>query len=197
MARSRWAARAALEHLLAGCTLENRLALEMSMDYGLRIGDVLRLPTEAARRGIWSFKEEKTGKRRRIKLGAERQRQLLSISGKLYVFEHRLDWRKHRTRQAVYKDLVRMAKAFRLAHVTPHSARKTYAVEKYHEGGDLKRVQRLLNHSDEAVTLLYAMADQLTAKNAKQPCDRPDGETKARPKGVDAGRSLQTNVIKL
>ncbi|MCI6935678.1 MAG: tyrosine-type recombinase/integrase [Candidatus Faecousia sp.] len=69
--------------------------------------------------------------------------------------------RKHHTRQAVWKDVKRAAKAFRLAqNVRPDSARKVYAVDLLHKYGDIDRVRRALNHSSESVTLIYAMADQ-------------------------------------
>lgn len=139
------------------------------MDYGIRIGDVLRMPTAALSRPRWSFKEEKTGKRRRITISESHRAECLSFAGKYFVFEHRLDPHRHRTRQAVWKDLKRISRAFRLDGVSPHTARKTYAVERYRaSGGDMKKVQRLLNHSDEAVTALYALADQLTERNRRR-----------------------------
>ena len=76
------------------------------------------------------------------------------------MFEGRLDGRKHRTRQAVFKDIKRAAAAFGLKrNVAPHSLRKIYAVDEFEKTGNLKKVQKLLNHSDEAVTILYAMAN--------------------------------------
>ena len=83
------------------------------------------------------------------------------------VFEGRIDPKRPRTRQAVYKDIKRACRLFRLPtalQISPHSARKIYAVDQYHKSGDLKRVQRLLNHETEAVTMVYAMADQLTRR---------------------------------
>lgn len=44
----------------------------------------------------------------------------------------------------------------------PHSARKIYAVDLYHRTGDLEAVRKALNHTDQAVTMLYAFADELT-----------------------------------
>lgn len=49
-------------------------------------------------------------------------------------------------------------------NVSPHTARKIYAVQEYHKCGSLRRVQGLLNHGDEAVTMLYAMADVITRR---------------------------------
>lgn len=173
MSRSKWVSKGIMEHLLAACTWENELALRVSMTYGLRIGDVLRMPSDCLSTGKWSFREEKTGKRRRLTLSATLIRYLRGIAGKVYVFEHRLDWHKHRTRQAVYKDLKRVARAFRLGGVSPHTARKVYAVARYAECFDADRVRRLLNHNDEAVTYLYALADVLSAQRTKYPTDEP------------------------
>ena len=100
------------------------------------------------------------------------QLQLLEQAGRLYVFEGRTDWRKHRTRQAVWKDTVRCAAFFQRggsvpkgATVSPHSARKVYAVSEYHRTGSLDDVRRKLNHDPAhmATTLVYALCDQLNA----------------------------------
>lgn len=162
--RSQWICGDTMGHLLAGLMPSNRLALEMSLRYGMRIGDVLSLKVEQVSRGVFTYKEQKTGKSRRIKLSPAVQKMLLAQAGRMYIFEHRTDWKKHRTRQAVFKDLKRIATAFRLEHVSPHTARKCYAVDRYKSGGNLRQVQKLLNHSSEAVTMLYAMADCMNEK---------------------------------
>lgn len=168
MSRSKWIPRAFMEHILAALTVENEEALRISMDYGARIGDVLAMPRRAAETGLWSYREEKTHKRRRVRLSKAHCKALLSFAGELYCFEHRLDWRRHRTRQAVYKDLRRAAEFFRVEGVSPHSGRKIYAVEKYRaNGGDLRKVEKLLNHSSEAVTMLYALADEMSKAKSK------------------------------
>lgn len=94
----------------------------------------------------------------------------MKIAGRYYVFEHRLDPRKCRTRQAVNKDLKRAAALFRVkgVNVTPHTARKIYAVGEYERTCDIRHVQKLLNHSSESVTKLYALADAETAKATKK-----------------------------
>lgn len=160
--RSEWVPHETINHVLVALTQPNRLAIEVSLRHGMRIGDVLSMRREDVAKGSWTYKEEKTGKRRRIRLSELLQQRLLAQSGRVYIFEHRLDWKRHRTRQAVYKDIRRAAKAFRLEeHVSPHSARKIYAVDVYKRFGNLKQVQKLLNHSDEAVTMIYALADRL------------------------------------
>lgn len=152
------------EHILAALTVENRLACEVSACTGLRISDVLNLRTRDLK-DRFTVRELKTGKTRLVRLPRPLLDRLIAISGKIYVFEGRTDYRKHRTRQAVYKDLSRASRLFRLPqHISPHSARKIYAVREYKRTGSIERVKKLLNHEDEAVTMLYAMADQLTER---------------------------------
>ena len=159
--RSEWVPKGDFEHILVALTPENRLACEISLATGLRINDVLSLkPLQVAKQRFTVY-EQKTGKSRSVRLPVELVNRALACSGQHYVFAHRLNGRKHRTRQAVFKDLKRVADVFRMKqNVCPHSLRKSFAVEEFQKnGGDLKRVQKLLNHSSEAVTMLYAMAN--------------------------------------
>ena len=154
-----------VDHVLAALMPANRLAIQMSLATGLRIGDVLETKTADVQRGYWTIREGKTGKTRRIRLPKHLQEDILCQSGHIYAFPGRSDGKRHRTRQAVYKDIRRAAEAFRLKeHISCHTARKCFAVDQYHKCHDSKRVQKLLNHSDEAVTLIYIMADTLTAR---------------------------------
>lgn len=158
--RSEWIPKGEIVHILAGLTPENRLACEVSMITGFRINDVLALKPEQVKKQRFSIREEKTGKIRTVRLPKEIVDRCLACAGQHYVFEGRLNGREHRTRQAVFKDLRRVAKAFRVKeNLTPHSLRKIYAVDEYEKHGNLKKVQKLLNHSSEAVTMIYAMAN--------------------------------------
>ncbi len=176
--RSDWICSVDIEHVLAALTPENRLAAEISLATGLRIGDVLSLKTEQLQRRRFTVKEQKTGKSRRIYLPDELYNRALKAAGRFYVFEGRCDPKRHRTRQAVFKDIRRAARAFRLtAHVSPHSLRKAYAVELYHRsGGNIAKVQQLLNHSSEAVTMIYAMADLIGNRKHKPRLDKKSGK---------------------
>lgn len=160
--------------LLTALMPANRLALEVSMTTGLRIADVLHLKTaDLVRTARPTITERKTGKRRRVYFPRALRDALLRQAGRFYIFEGRCDERRPRTRQAVFKDLKRVAKVYRIdgekirANVAPHSARKIYAVQDYRAHGSLERVRRLLNHSSEAVTALYALADQLERKRRR------------------------------
>lgn len=168
MARSDWASGDVMAHILAALTYENRLAITVSLLTGLRIGDVLNLRSRDLLRDRITITEEKTLKRRTIRMPNKLRDELQGIAGKIYVFENRLSARKHRTRQAVYKDIKRAAKAFRIkSNISCHTARKIYAVSEYKKDFSVERVKKLLNHSSEAVTMLYAIADELTERKKR------------------------------
>ena len=119
-------------------------------------------PDEQPPRLQFWIREQKTGKRRRVNLTRALAAEMAANAGEIWIFEGASDPTKHRTRQAVWADVKRAAKAFRLPqNVAPHSVRKVYAVELMRKYHDVKRVQRALNHSNPAVTLIYAMADKL------------------------------------
>lgn len=166
--KTQYIARRELEHLLAALMPANRLALELSLATGLRISDCLCIQTEKLKKtgnGRLTITEMKTGKKRRIYIPAELRERMLKQAGRYYIFENRRDSKRTRTRQAVFKDLKRVARIFRLReNIAPHTCRKVYAVEYFKKCGDIHKVQELLNHSDEAVTMLYAMADVLTER---------------------------------
>lgn len=154
--------------VLSALTPQNRLIMRTCLTTGLRLGDVLALETERLKPHFW-VTEQKTGKKRQVGLPEPLLTDLRENAGKVWVFPGRNPG-KHKTRQAVWKDVKRAARAFRLdANIGPHSARKVYAVELMRKYGDIERVKRALNHSSETVTLIYAMADlQLAAKNKRR-----------------------------
>ena len=166
MLRSGWVEDDIMKLVLAAMMPVNALAIETSLYTGLRIDDVLALKTETVRKTARPYvRDSKTGKTHRIYLPAELRERMLAQAGRLYVWEHRTDWKKHRTRQAVYKDMRKAAEVFERSgkvreHISPHSARKAAAVRAYKRGG-LEAAQALLVHDEghPLVTLLYAMAD--------------------------------------
>ena len=157
-----------VERVLDLLTYENRLVLRVLLHTGLRISDALQLRPEQLRPNFW-ITEQKTGKRRQIGLPEPLLSDLLDSSGEYWVFPG-IDPRKHRSRQAVWKDVKRAAAALRLTvNAAPHSARKVYAVDLLNKYGDIERVRRALNHGGLEVTLIYAMADkQLTAAGRRR-----------------------------
>lgn len=154
-----------LGHVYAALMPANRLVCQVSEATGLRVGDVLALRTEQVSKGQrFTVREAKTGKSRRIYIPRFLHSQILDQAGSDWVFESPRDPAKHRTRQAVWADIKRAAKAFRLPqNVSPHSLRKVYAVDQWESTGDLGKVAKQLNHSEyhPETTMLYAMAREL------------------------------------
>lgn len=171
--RSEWVNAETMSLVLAAMMPENSLAIEVSLATGLRIDDVLALKTATVQRTARPYvRDSKTGKTHRVYFPAELRARMLAQAGRVYVWEHRTDWTRHRTRQAVYKDMRQAAGVFerngRLgAHVSPHSARKCAAVRAYQRGG-LDAAAALLNHDEghPLVTMVYALADQVGAGGA-------------------------------
>lgn len=143
---------------------ENALALRTSLETGLRIGDVLQLRPQDINGRTVTVTAQKTGKECQKVLSADLCKRLSQIAGKKWVFEGRFG-DKPRTRGAVWKDIKKAAKVLKLKeNVGCHSARKTYAVELFHEEG-LPTVQQELQHDNVDTTMLYAFADLLSDKS--------------------------------
>ncbi len=157
-----------VDEVLAMLMPDNARVMRVALHTGLRVGDVLSLKTAQLAPHFW-VTESKTGKRKQIGLPEPLLSDLKNNAGSLWVFPGK-DPEKHRTRQTVWKDVKRAAKALRLPqNVGPHSARKVYAVELLAKYGEIERVKRALNHGSESVTLIYALADkQLESKSRRR-----------------------------
>lgn len=154
-------------HVLAALMPQNRLIVQVILHNGARIGDVLRLRTEQLKLSFW-YVEQKTGKRRRMGIPEPLLSAIKRQAGREWAFPGR-DGKTPKTRQAVWADMKRAQRAFRLPqNIGTHSARKVYAVELMRKYGDIEKVRRNLNHSSTAVTAVYVMADQLLEAKLKK-----------------------------
>lgn len=149
--------------ILAALMPENRRVIQVMLRTGLRVGDVLALPKDKLARQF-TVRESKTGKAMKCGLPDWLRAEIVRNAGASpWAFPSPKDPRKHRTRQAVWKDIKRVQRALRLpVNLGTHSARKTYAVHLMHQYGDIERVRRALNHENATITVLYAMADLLS-----------------------------------
>lgn len=156
---------AVLRFLMGYMQPDNALAVEVSLQTGLRIDDVLSAPVSALNGRVLSVTEKKTGKAAKKSVDGATAQRLRSNADLAYLFPSRKRGKKktdHKTRQAVYADLRKAAqRAGVIAHVSPHSARKCYAVGVYHDGG-LPAVKKALNHDRELTSMIYAYSDQLS-----------------------------------
>lgn len=149
--------------LYACMTYENVLALRVALETGLRIDDVLSLRADQIRRRTISGKAHKTDKEFHKTVSADLAKRLAALTPNKggYIFPHRLDPLRHRTRQAVWVNMKMAARRLGVElNAAPHSARKTYAVEMFRDKG-LEQTQRELQHDRISTTMLYAFSDML------------------------------------
>lgn len=165
MARTSYANATQMGHILAALMPTNALIVRVCVKTGLRISDVLAIKT-CDLKPRQTVRESKTGKTRRVEWGQLLYKEMLAQAGEIWVFPGRCDPKQHRTRQAVYKDIKHAEAVYKRSgalgkrqNLGTHTARKIAAVRAYQRGG-IKAAKRLLNHSDPAITLLYALADK-------------------------------------
>lgn len=141
----------------------NVLAMRVALETGLRIDDVLRLKkSDFVNSRNFVFYAKKTGKKGKKRISKALSDRIFANCShdSDYLFPGRKRG-KHRTRQAVWKDLTQAVERAGLReHVSPHSARKTYAVELRKSEG-LPAVQKELQHDRQSTTMIYAFADLL------------------------------------
>lgn len=151
-----------VKNVLAALTPANRLVIEVCLETGLRVGDVLALTREQiASDNGFAIQEAKTGKWRNVWISYGLRQRILYHAGPVWAFPARTG-DGHRCRQAVWQDVKRAAKAFRLCqNVGAHSFRKVYAVRLMQMYGDLEMVRRAMGHDKIETTMIYALADKL------------------------------------
>lgn len=97
--------------ILAALTPENRLVMRVALHTGLRISDILCLRPEQLKPHFW-VTEQKTGKRSKSVYLNRFCQTSKKQAGKRWGVASPVDPHKHRTRQAVWKDVKRAAKLF-------------------------------------------------------------------------------------
>jgi integrase/recombinase XerD len=164
--KARYLTETEITALFARLEPHQRLIFDISIETGLRIGDVLKIragdvsvssPEEAAIR----YKAEKTNKSGvAVVCGKTASRLLEFKRGKKgFLWPSRAKC-GHLTRQTAWNWIKAAAKAAEidLRGVSPHSLRKCFAVRIRHVQG-LQAAQRALQHTDSATTAIYAYAD--------------------------------------
>lgn len=151
------------------------LPFRLSLETGLRIGDVLTLKRgDVVKKDdvyIVRYKAQKTGKRGEAPISDPLGEALCkSVRDKKAFLFPSYGKSGHLTRQCAWERMKRAARnaGVDLAGVSPHSLRKCFAVELRREKG-LAAVQEALQHSNDAITALYAYADGVTRGAPDEP----------------------------
>ena len=150
------------------------LPLWVSLETGLRIGDVVKLRKQNLQADGLHYKAQKTGKNGVAKVSAELRKELSRRRGK-WLFPSPYKAGKHITRQCAWARIKAACKKAGLDPdgVSPHSLRKVFAVELYREKG-FRAVQEALQHRNAATTEIYSFADWSTGESAELPLKRKD-----------------------
>jgi integrase len=137
----------------------DRLMFVMGVSLGLRISDLLSLKLGDVRgKTHLIIVEEKTKKRRPIKLSSTVMNEVAKLTGDDgdYIFQSRKGSNKPIGRVQAYRILNAAAERAGLAlNIGGHSLRKTFGYQLYAQGIDITRIMEILNHSTPAMTLKY------------------------------------------
>ena len=150
------------------------LPLWVSLETGLRIGDVVKLKGANVREDGIHYRAQKTGKCGVAKISADLRKRLPKQKTK-WLFPSPYKNGAHITRQCVWARIKKAAERAELSKegVSPHSMRKVFAVELYRESG-FEAVREALQHSNNATTEIYSFADWETGKGGEDPLLKRD-----------------------
>ena len=149
------------------------LPLIVSLETGLRVGDVVGLRVSDVKADGIHYTAQKTGKPGIAKISSKTRNKLPKKGKWLFPSPYKLG--KHLTRQAVWARIKTAGKraGLDLDGLSPHSMRKVFAVELYRQKG-FKAVQEALQHKYSTTTEIYSFADWSTGENANLPLTRKD-----------------------
>ena len=152
------------------------LPLWVSIETGLRVGDVVSLKWENVSRDSISFVASKTKKSGTARISR-------ALFGALCATKRESDWcfpspkdsNKHIRRETVWYRIKSACKRAGIdaAGISPHTMRKVFAVELFKRAG-MKATQEALQHDKSSTTEIYALSDFSTGDNAALPLTRGD-----------------------
>lgn len=166
---------------------EKWLPLRISLETGLRIGDVVDLSAKQFRRRrdpdkkTFSYFVRATAQKTRktsdfpvsealYNLVKKRDQELRAEDPENWFLFPSYGESGHLTRQAAWSRMKRAAASLGISGdgISPHSLRKCFAVALMHEHG-LAAVRTALQHSNDAVTRIYAYADTVLNFDSDEP----------------------------
>lgn len=173
--KSRFLEQSEIKALRAAISDDAFLPLRLSLETGLRIGDVVGLKASAVKADGIHYTAQKTGKPGIATISADLRRRLCLAKRRKWLFPSPYKPDKHLTRQAVWARMKTAGKraGIDLEGLSPHAMRKVCAVEIYRKHG-FEAVMRALQHSAAATTEIYAFADWDTGAAAELPLRRRD-----------------------
>ena len=144
----------------------------LCLETGLRVSDAINVKyADFDEKGRLHYTAKKTKKRGIAQVSAyflQKYAIKSNFSGK-YIFSSPVKPNKHVTRQTVFNHIKAACKKCRIdsTGISPHSARKYFAVETFNEKG-LGATMNALQHGDVATTLMYALSDNALSELRKR-----------------------------
>ena len=127
---------------------------------GMRISDILKLKVkDVYNKDIISIKEKKTGKKNNFIVNKQLEELLneycKSKDQEEFIIKSREGANKPITRVRAYQVMKEVEKSLGLSKMGTHSLRKTFGYHYYKQYKDVATLQKLFNHSDPSITLMY------------------------------------------
>lgn len=154
-----------LANYLRNYSERNYIMFLIGVNSGLRISDILRLRVrDVKEKDYISLREKKTKKQRIFPITPMLKREL-----KKYYKEKREDefliksqkgYNKAISRVRAYKILREAGELLGLYNLGTHTLRKTFGYQFYMQYKDVVTLQKIFNHSSQAITLRYIGVEQ-------------------------------------
>ena len=142
------------------------LLFTFGINTSLRISDILSIQVKDVTGNKLYLKEKKTGKRQEIALNKGitdiLEGYIKNMKPDDYLFKGRQGGNKPISRQRASQIIKEAVKAIGLNpdRISCHTMRKSRALRIYQQTGDIALVMKMLNHSSQAVTLMYLGLEQ-------------------------------------
>lgn len=154
----------------------NYYLLLLGMNIGLRITDLLKITAGQINKGYIQLREEKTGKLQQIYANQDILDEIIrnyikkfDLDDDTYLFYSRKGFNKPMGRQNAYDIIQTISNALRWKFpVGTHTMRKTFGYHYYQETKDVVTLQKMFNHRDPRVTLIYIGIIQEEVDKARQ-----------------------------
>ncbi len=160
-----------MKKVLRGQNIRDYCMFVLGINTGLRISDILKLKINDIVDKKGRFKErieiteKKTGKKQDIVLSQSaisalkeylKTREDDDYDSPLFISRKSKRVKRPISERQAYYIINRAAKSVGIKdHIGTHTMRKTFGYHAYKKGYDITRIQKLLNHSSPAITLLY------------------------------------------
>lgn len=151
----------------------NYILFLIGIHTGLRISDILKLRVRDVQGWNIILREKKTKKYKEVKMPGELKKAIRRYVDEKHKDEFLIKSRKGNnkpiTRKRAYEILREAAEYFELERIGTHTLRKTYGYQHYKKFKDIATLQKALNHSDPADTLIYIgiVQDELNSLQTK------------------------------